>query len=66
MSWELFIALRVQKTDRNTCCQIGVNISKEDVRKTLKKIDSDRVTIRRKKIIRRRMYQTTYLVTFTV
>ena len=44
----------------------GVNISKEDVRKTLKKIDSDRVTIRRKKIIRRRMYQTIYLVIFTI
>ena len=44
----------------------GVNISKEHVRKTLKKIDSDRVTIRRKKIIRGRMYQTIYLVTFTV
>lgn len=44
----------------------GFNISKEHVRKTLKKIDSDRVTIRRKKIIRGRMYQTIYLVTFTV
>ena len=31
----------------------GVSISKEDVRKTLKDIDPDEVTIRRNKVIRR-------------
>ena len=37
----------------------GVSISKEDVRKTLKNIDPDVVTIRRNKVIRRRIYHTT-------
>ena len=36
----------------------GVSISKEDVRKTLKSIDPDGVTIRRNKVIRRRIYHT--------
>ena len=36
----------------------GVSISKEDVRKTLKTIDPEGVTIRRSKVIRRTIYHT--------
>ena len=36
----------------------GVSFSKEHVRKTLKSIDPDLVTIRRNEVIRRRIYHT--------
>ena len=37
----------------------AVSVSKEDVRKTVKNVNPDRVTIRRNKLIRRRIYHTT-------